>query len=244
MNQMTQPTALITGASKGLGRALAGALIARGWRLAVDARSPGSLASELPDATVVAGDVTEPGHRAALAAAVDRLGRLDLLVNNASDLGPSPLPALARYPLGALRRVYETDVVAPLALVQLLAPRLRAAGGIVVNVSSDAAVEPYPGWGGYGSAKAALDQLSAILAAEEPDLRVYAVDPGDMRTDMHQAAFPGEDITDRPEPATVVPALLRLLDARPPSGRYRAADWAAAGSAGDVAADAAAEVSR
>ena len=244
MNQMTQPTALITGASKGLGRALAGALAARGWRLAVDARSPGSLASELPDANVVAGDVTEPGHRAALAAAVDRFGRLDLLVNNASDLGPSPLPALARYPLGALRRVYETDVVAPLALVQLLAPRLRAAGGIVVNVSSDAAVEPYPGWGGYGPAKAALDQLSAILAAEEPDLRVYAVDPGDMRTDMHQAAFPGEDITDRPEPATVVPALLRLLDARPPSGRYRAADWAAAGSAGDVAADAAAEVSR
>ena len=248
MNQMTQPTALITGASKGLGRALAGALAARGWRLAVDARSPGPLASELPDATVVAGDVTEPGHRAALAAAVDRFGRLDLLVNNASDLGPSPLPALARYPLDALRRVYETDVVAPLALVQLLAPRLRAAGGIVVNVSSDAAVEPYPGWGGYGPAKAALDQLSAILAAEEPDLRVYAVDPGDMRTDMHQAAFPGEDITDRPEPATVVPALLRLLDARPPSGRYRAADWAAADSAvdaaGDAAADAAAEVSR
>jgi NAD(P)-dependent dehydrogenase (short-subunit alcohol dehydrogenase family) len=231
MNQITQPAALITGASKGLGRALAGALVARGWRLAVDARAPGSLAAELPGAVVVAGDVTEAAHRAALAAAVGRLGRLDLLVNNASDLGPSPLPALDRYPLEALRRVYETDVVAPLALVQLLAPRLRAAGGIVVNVSSDAAVEPYPGWGGYGSAKAALDQLSAVLAAEEPDLRVYAVDPGDMRTDMHQAAFPGEDITDRPEPATVVPALLRLLDARPPSGRYRAADWAAADDA-------------
>ena len=237
MNQITQPTALITGASKGLGRALAGALVARGWRLAVDARAPGSLAAELPDAAVVTGDVTEPGHRVALAAAVsrlDRLGRLDLLVNNASDLGPSPLPALARYPLEALRRVYETDVVAPLALVQMLAPRLRDAGGIVVNVSSDAAVEPYPGWGGYGSAKAALDQLSAILAAEEPDLRVYAVDPGDMRTDMHQAAFPGEDITDRPEPATVVPALLRLLDARPPSGRYRAADWAVADAASET----------
>ena len=244
MNQIAQPTALITGASKGLGRALAGALAARGWRLVVDARTPGSLAAELPGAAVVAGDVTDPGHRGALAAAVDALGRLDLLVNNASDLGPSPLPALAGYPLEALRRVYETDVVAPLALIQVMAPRLRAAGGIVVNVSSDAAVEPYPGWGGYGSAKAALDQLSAILAAEEPDLRVYAVDPGDMRTDMHQAAFPGEDITDRPEPATVVPALLRLLDARPPSGRYRAADWAAADSAGDVAADAAAEVSR
>jgi NAD(P)-dependent dehydrogenase (short-subunit alcohol dehydrogenase family) len=230
MNQITQPTALITGASKGLGRALAGALAARGWRLVVDARTPGSLANELP-AAVLAGDVTDPRHREALAAAVNTIGRLDLLVNNASDLGPSPLPGLARYPIEALRRVYETDVIAPLALVQILAPRLRAAAGIVMNVSSDAAVEPYPGWGGYGSAKAALDQLSAVLAAEEPDLRVYAVDPGDMRTDMHQAAFPGEDITDRPEPAAVVPALLRLLDARPPSGRYRAADWAVADSA-------------
>ncbi|HEX5290520.1 MAG TPA: SDR family oxidoreductase [Streptosporangiaceae bacterium] len=234
MNEITQPTALITGASKGLGRALAGALAARGWRLVADARAPGPLAADLPDAVVVPGDVTEPAHRAALAAAVGRLGRLDLLVNNASDLGPSPLPALARYPLDALRRVYETDVVAPLALVQLLAPRLRAAGGIVLNVSSDAAVEPYPGWGGYGSAKAALDQLSAILAAEEPDLRVYALDPGDMRTDLHQAAFPGEDISDRPEPATVVPALLRLLDARPLSGRYRAAEWAAADAGSEV----------
>jgi NAD(P)-dependent dehydrogenase (short-subunit alcohol dehydrogenase family) len=230
MNQITQPAALITGASRGLGRALAGALAARGWRLVVDARAPGALAAELPDAAVVAGDVTDPGHRDALAAAVGALGRLDLLVNNASDLGPSPLPALGRYPLDALRRVYETDVVAPLALVQLLAPRLRAARGTVVNVSSDAAAGAYPGWGGYGSAKAALDQLSAVLAAEEPDLRVYAVDPGDMRTDLHQAAFPGEDITDRPEPADVVPALLRLLDARPPSGRYIAADWAAASS--------------
>jgi NAD(P)-dependent dehydrogenase (short-subunit alcohol dehydrogenase family) len=233
MNQVAQPTALITGASKGLGRALAGALAARGWRLVLDARTPGSLATEL-SAAVLAGDVTDPRHREALAAAVDTLGRLDLLVNNASDLGPSPLPALACYPIEALRRVYETDVVAPLALVQILAPHLRAAAGIVMNISSDAAVEPYPGWGGYGSAKAALDQLSAVLAAEEPDLRVYAVDPGDMRTDMHQAAFPGEDITDRPEPATVVPALLRLLDARPPSGRYRAADWAVADSASEV----------
>jgi NAD(P)-dependent dehydrogenase (short-subunit alcohol dehydrogenase family) len=231
MNQIAQPAALITGASKGLGRALAGALAADGWQLVVDARAPGSLAAELPDAAVVAGDVTDPAHRDALAAVVARLGRLDLLVNNASELGPSPLPALARYPLGALRRVYETDVVAPLALIQLLAPRLRASGGIVVNISSDAAVEPYPGWGGYGSAKAALDQLSAVLGAEESDLCVYAVDPGDMRTDLHQAAFPGADISDRPQPAAVVPALLRLLAARPPSGRYPAADWAIAHSA-------------
>jgi NAD(P)-dependent dehydrogenase (short-subunit alcohol dehydrogenase family) len=222
----SQRTALITGASKGLGRALAGALAAGGWRLVVDARNPGSLATELADAVVVAGDITDPQHRDALASAVDELGRLDLLVNNASELGPSPLPALVQLPLAALRRIYETDVVAPLALVQALVPRLRDAGGVIINVSSDAAVEPYPGWGGYGSAKAALDQLSAVLGAEETGLRVYALDPGDMRTDLHQAAFPGEDINDRPEPASVIPALLRLLDTRPASGRYRATDWA------------------
>jgi len=221
MTSTSQPTAVITGVSKGFGRALASALLDRGWRVVGDARAP----RELTGARIVAGDVTDPAHRAELAAGLDRL---DLLVNNASDLGPSPLPALARYPLDALRRVYETDVVAPLALVQVLLPKLRAASGIVLNISSDAAVEAYPGWGGYGSAKAALDHVSAVLAAEEPDVRVYALDPGDMRTDMHQAVFPGEDISDRPEPASVVPAVLRLLDARPASGRYRAADWAIA----------------
>jgi NAD(P)-dependent dehydrogenase (short-subunit alcohol dehydrogenase family) len=226
MNPTPQPTAVITGASKGLGRALAGALTDRGWHLVLDARQPGTLPDELPTAVVLPGDVTDPAHRAALAGAVDRVGRLDLLVNNASDLGPSPLPALAGYPLDALRRVYETDVIAPLALTQALLPRLRANRGVVVNISSDAAVEAYPYWGGYGSAKAALAHLSAVLALEEPELLVYAVDPGDMRTDMHQAAFPGEDISDRPEPATVVPSLLRLLDVRPASGPYRAADLA------------------
>jgi NAD(P)-dependent dehydrogenase (short-subunit alcohol dehydrogenase family) len=234
MTETSQPTALITGASKGLGRALAAALAARGWRLVVDARSSTALsaaAAGLPGAIPVRGDVTDAEHRAALVSAVQRLGRLDLLVNNASELGPSPLPALANYPLDALRHVYETDVVAPLALTQLLLPALRASGGVVLNVSSDAAVEAYPGWGGYGSAKAALDHLGAVLAAEETDVRVYAVDPGDMRTDMHQAAFPGEDIGDRPLPETVVPALLGLLDARPASGRYRAAEWAAAQAA-------------
>ena len=222
MTQTSQPVAVITGASKGLGRALAGALAARGWRLVLDARTPGPLATDLPGAVILAGDVTDPTHRAELAAAVRAAGRLDLLVNNASDLGPSPLPSVAAYPLDALRRVYETDVLAPVALVQELVPLLRAAHGMVVNVSSDAAVEAYPYWGGYGSAKAALDQITAVLATEEPELAVYAVDPGDMRTDMHQAAFPGEDISDRPEPAAVVPAFLRLLDTRPPSGRYRA----------------------
>jgi NAD(P)-dependent dehydrogenase (short-subunit alcohol dehydrogenase family) len=228
MTQTSQPVALITGASRGLGRALAAALADRGWRLVVDARDTAGLAEALPSATVVEGDVTDPRHRTALGAAVAVLGRLDLLVNNASDLGPSPLPALAGYPLRALRRVYETDVLAPVALIQLLIDELRDSGGTVVNVSSDAAVEAYPGWGGYGPAKAALDHLSAVLAEEETGIRVFAVDPGDMRTEMHQAAFPGEDISDRPEPETVVPALLRLLDARPASGRYRAADWAVA----------------
>ncbi|MDT4916655.1 MAG: hypothetical protein QOH89_1355 [Pseudonocardiales bacterium] len=230
MPQTSQPTALITGASKGLGRALARGLAARGWRLILDARNSSALsavAADLPSALAVRGDVADPAHRAHLTTAVERVGRLDLLVNNASDLGPSPLPSLADYPIDGLRRVYETDVVAPLVLTQLLLPHLRRSGGTVLNVSSDAAVEPYPGWGGYGSAKAALDQLSAVLGAEEADVRVYALDPGDMRTDMHQAAFPGEDISDRPEPEAVVPAVLRLLDERPPSGRYRAADWAA-----------------
>jgi NAD(P)-dependent dehydrogenase (short-subunit alcohol dehydrogenase family) len=231
MTQTSQPTALITGASKGLGRALARGLAERGWRLVLDARNSSALsgvAADLPAAIAVRGDIADIAHRADLTTVVQRLGRLDLLVNNASDLGPSPLPSLADYPIDALRRVYETDVVAPLVLTQLLLPQLRASHGIVLNISSDAAVEAYPGWGGYGSAKAALDQLSAVLGAEEPDVRVYAVDPGDMRTDMHQAAFPGEDIGDRPDPETVVPALLRLLDERPSSGRYRAAEWAPA----------------
>jgi NAD(P)-dependent dehydrogenase (short-subunit alcohol dehydrogenase family) len=231
----SSPVALITGGTRGLGRALATALQERGWRVVVDGRDATRLAevaSELPSVVAVPGDVTDPHHRQALAAAVDVLGRLDLLVNNASDLGPSPLPSLADLPLDVLRAVYETDVVAPVALVQVLLPVLRADNATVVNVSSDAAVEAYAGWGGYGSAKAALDQVSAVLAAEEPALRVYAVDPGDMRTEMHQRAFPGEDISDRPLPESVVPALLRLVDVRPASGRYRAADWATASAAG------------
>jgi NAD(P)-dependent dehydrogenase (short-subunit alcohol dehydrogenase family) len=224
------PIALITGASRGLGRAAAHALARRGWSLIVDARRADDLAGAmrgLADVVTVPGDVTDPGHRAALAAAVGRAGGLDLLVNNASRLGPSPQPLLRDYPLDELGRVYDTNVIAPLALIQLLTAPLAAAAGVIVNVSSDAAVEAYPGWGGYGSAKAALDQLTAVLAAEEPSLRCYAFDPGDMRTDMHQQAFPGEDISDRPEPETVIPALLRLLDERPPSGRYRASDLAA-----------------
>jgi NAD(P)-dependent dehydrogenase (short-subunit alcohol dehydrogenase family) len=218
--------ALITGASQGFGRALLGALVARGWACAVDARDATALnaaTAGLANVRAVPGDVTDPGHRAAVVAAAGE--RLDLLVHNASELGPSPLPRLAAHPLDALRRVYEVDVLAPVALTQLALPALqRAPAPTVVVLSSDAAVEAYPGWGGYGPAKAALDHIAAVLAAEHPDLRVYAFDPGDMRTAMHQAAFPGEDISDRADPAGVAPALLRLLDDRPGSGRYRAAD--------------------
>jgi len=230
------PTALITGASKGFGRALALDLAADGWDLVVDARGVAALA-ELEVALhaagtgtvrAIAGDVADPAHRDGLVAALGASGRLDLLVNNASVLGPSPQPTLDRYPLDVLEGVYRVNVVAPLALTQLTLPWLRAARGTIVNVTSDAAVEGYEGWGGYGSSKAALEQLTNVLAREEPDLRVYRFDPGDMRTEMHQDAFPGEDISDRPEPETVVPALRRLLRDRPPSGRYRAADLLAA----------------
>ena len=220
------PKALITGASQGFGRALLTALVAQDWTCVVDARDARALreaTAALPGVRAVPGDVAEPDHRADLVAATD--GRVDLLVHNASTLGPSPLAQLTDYPLDALRRVFEVDVVAPLALTQIALPALRAAPTpTVVVLSSDAAVEAYPGWGGYGSAKAALDHVAAVLAVEHPELRVYAFDPGDMRTAMHQAAFPGEDISDRAEPATVVPALLHLLAERPDSGRYRAAD--------------------
>jgi NAD(P)-dependent dehydrogenase (short-subunit alcohol dehydrogenase family) len=223
------PVAIITGASRGLGLAVATGLAAAGWRLVLDARDGPALSAAvagLPGVLALPGDVTDPGHRAALVAAADRLGGLDLLVNNAGILGPSPQPALAEYPVDALRKVYEVNVVAPLALTQLALPALRARAGAVANITSDAAVEPYPGWGGYGSAKAAVEQLSRILAAEEPDVRVWWVDPGDLRTRMHQEAFPGEDISDRPHPETVVPAFLRLVAEAPPSGRIRLADLA------------------
>lgn len=221
--------AIITGASRGLGFALAGGLARAGWRLVVDARDADTLATavaSMPDdaAVGIRGDVTDPAHRADLVAAADALGGADLLVNNAGILGPSPQPALAGYPLPALREVYEVNVIAPLALTQLFLPGLRARGGAIANITSDAAVEPYPGWGGYGSAKAAIEQVSRVLAAETPDVRVWAVDPGDLRTRMHQEAFPGEDISDRPLPETVVPAFLRLLADRPESGRVRLAE--------------------
>jgi NAD(P)-dependent dehydrogenase (short-subunit alcohol dehydrogenase family) len=227
---ITVHVALISGGSRGLGRALASDLADRGWGLVLTARGEQALdqvAKDLGRRTKVAalaGDVTDPVHRRDLIAATQRLGGLDLLVNNASELGPSPQPTLADYPLVALERVYAANVVAPLALVQLALPLLRPGEGRILNVTSDAAVEGYPGWGGYGSSKAALEQLSNVLAAEHPDLRVWWVDPGDMRTQMHQEAFPGEDISDRPRPEDVAPLLAGLVESDRPSGRYRAAD--------------------
>ncbi|MEU9120843.1 SDR family oxidoreductase [Streptomyces sp. NPDC048506] len=278
------PVAIITGASKGLGRALAEALAVRGWDLVVDARSAGPLEEAARGlrsvgARVVAlpGDVTDGGHRAALVAAAGELGGLDLLVNNASALGAEPLVRLAELPLEGFRRALEVNAVAPLGMIKEAMPLLRGSrnfsylssygadapyigdaprggdagkgetydphpysgntqnaklsvsstysgvAGAILTISSDAAVEAYPTWGGYGASKAALEQQSAVLAEEEPGLRVWWVDPGDMRTDLYAAAVPDDDVSGRPAPATVVPALLRLLDEAAPSGRYTAA---------------------
>lgn len=234
MNETKGRVALITGASRGFGLASARALASRGWTLVIDAREPDPLAraaeelAEHARVTAIAGDVTSPAHRLGLLAAVADVARLDLLVNNASILGPSPQPPLASYPLDVLRDVYEVNVLAPMALIQESLPLLRETKGIIVNVTSDAAIESYTGWGGYGSAKAALNQVSNVLASEEPGVAVYWFDPGDMNTRMHQEAFPEEDISDRPDPEESVPALLELVERRPPSGHYRAAQLLAA----------------
>jgi len=227
MNTTAQRTALITGASRGLGLALARELAARGWRLIIDARGVETLEevrAELARQTeilAIPGSVTDPAHRERLARAAREAGGLDLVVNNAGILGPSPQPALLDYPLDVLEEVYRTNVVAPLGVLQSVRQALRPEAR-VINITSDAGVEPYPGWGGYGSSKAALEQLSAVLAREAPELRVYWVDPGDMRTQMHQDAFPGEDISDRADPGESVPGLLALLERDLPSGRYTA----------------------
>jgi NAD(P)-dependent dehydrogenase (short-subunit alcohol dehydrogenase family) len=220
--------AVITGASRGLGLALARALAADGWELIIDARgvdelrAAGDELGRTAAVHVVPGDIADEAHRLDLAAAVDALGGdLDLLVHNASLLGPSPQPPVSEYPLRELERVYAANVFAPLRLTQLLLPCMGP-GGRIISITSDAAVEAYEGWGGYGSSKSALEQWTRVLAAERPELRVYVVDPGDMRTQMHQDAFPGEDISDRPPPETSVPGLLTVIEGDLPSGRYEA----------------------
>jgi NAD(P)-dependent dehydrogenase (short-subunit alcohol dehydrogenase family) len=227
MERSHSSTALITGASRGLGLALARALAQRGWTLIIDARGADALEAarrELAQTThvvAIAGDVSDAAHRRALADAVEGAGGLSVLVNNASILGPSPQPELVDYPLDVLAEVYRVNLFAPLALIQQV-HRLFRPNPVVINVTSDAAFEAYPGWGGYGSSKAALAQLTNILGAEHPDWRVYHVDPGDMRTALQQLAFPGEDISDRPPPEESVPGFLALIERDLPSGRYAA----------------------
>lgn len=227
MTPVSPRTALITGASRGLGLALAQALAGNGWRLIVDARGAGALEDAVAtfarqtDVTCIPGDVADPAHRRELAQAAAAAGGLDAVVNNAGTLGVSPLPPLLDYPLDALLEVFRVNVVAQLGVLQAVRSALKP-GAVVVNISSDAGVEAYEGWGGYGASKAALEQLSNVLAVENPDLRVYWVDPGDMRTTMHQEAFPGEDIGDRPLPEESVPGLLAVLEGRLPGGRYQA----------------------
>jgi NAD(P)-dependent dehydrogenase (short-subunit alcohol dehydrogenase family) len=220
---MDSRTAIVTGASRGLGLALTTELTALGWHVIADGRDADALHTALdplgPSVVAIPGDIADPAHRHDLAEAAGP--RVDLLVNNAGALGPSPLPHLTDLPLDEFASLIYTNVIAQLGVIQAVLPALRAAHGTVIDVTSDAGVEPYEGWGGYGASKAALDHLGAVLAVEEPELRVLTIDPGDMRTRMHQAAFPGEDISDRPPPEDSVPAILARIDGPSPSGRYR-----------------------
>lgn len=229
------PAALITGGSRGFGRALAADLARREWDLVLDSRTESDLAETADylrsvangDVTVVPGDINDQDHIDSLVSAAAHKHHFELLVNNASVLGPSPQPTLGEYPIQTLRLVYETNLIAPVRLVQAALPHLRRSRGTIVNVTSDAAIEPYETWGGYGSSKAALEQVSNVLAAEETDIYVYWFDPGDMNTRMHEEAFPGEDISDRPPPETRSPGLIRLLEGNHPSGRYTASEFMA-----------------
>jgi len=223
---LTKKVALITGASRGLGFAIAKVLAEKNWSLIIDARGDDALEnaryklSILTNVIAISGDVNDSTHRLELAKAVKKFGRLDAVINNASTLGVSPQPTLLNYPLNVLLSVYITNVISPLALIQAV-QEWFASDTRIINVTSDAGVEAYVGWGGYGSSKAALEHLSAILA-EENDQKVYWIDPGDMQTQMHQEAFPDDDISDRPLPDLSAPAFLTLLEGDLPSGRYQA----------------------
>ena len=229
MSRSTERTALITGGSRGLGLTLARGLATRRWNLIITARDGERLRAvrdelaQITHVAAIAGDVANPDHRKALAVLARGHAGLDAVINNASSLGTSPLPPLLEYPVDTLADVLMTNVAAQLGLIQAVQHELKP-GARIINVTSDAAVNPYPGWGGYGASKAALEQLSSVLAAENPALRIYWVDPGDLRTDMHQAAYPGEDISDRPLPEVRVPAFVTLLEGDLPSGRYSAAE--------------------
>jgi NAD(P)-dependent dehydrogenase (short-subunit alcohol dehydrogenase family) len=228
----TTSVALVTGASRGLGLEVARAYGRRGLRLILTARGADELeraASELRNLTEVvalAGDVADPAHVQRLVGEGERaFGHIDVLVNNASELGPSPMPALADFPLDQLRTVFDVNVVAPLGLIQAVLPGMLARhAGLIVNVTSDAGVEAYPTWGGYGASKAALEHLSRVLAAEieASGVRAYVVDPGDMNTAMHRAAEPGVDLGHLPGPDIVAPAFVQLLDETAPFGRFEA----------------------
>jgi NAD(P)-dependent dehydrogenase (short-subunit alcohol dehydrogenase family) len=234
--------ALITGASRGLGLEVARLGARRGMPLVLTARGEDALraaATELGVRTEVlalAGDVADPAHAERLVrAGLERFGQIDVLVNNASTVGPSPMPRLEEYPVQALEEVLRVNLAAPLRLIQLVLPGMRArGGGVIVNVSSDAGVEAYPGWGGYGTSKAALEHLSRVLAAEleGSGVRVYVVDPGDMNTQMHREAEPGVDLSGLPGPEVSAPAFLRLLEETAESGRFEARKLAPAASAG------------
>jgi NAD(P)-dependent dehydrogenase (short-subunit alcohol dehydrogenase family) len=231
MTEQNRKRILITGASQGLGRAIAERLAGEGWQLLIDARDEERLRTvadhlaRLTTVIAITGDVADRAHREALRKGAEELGGLDAIINNAGILGPSPQPQLLDYPVDILEQVYRTNVIAPLGILQTMKD-LITSDATIINVTSDAAVEAYAGWGGYGSAKAALEQLTAVLAAENPDLNIYRFDPGDMRTTMHQLAFPGEDISDRPLPEDSVPAVLTLLRGELPSGRYKVSELA------------------
>jgi NAD(P)-dependent dehydrogenase (short-subunit alcohol dehydrogenase family) len=222
-------SALITGASKGLGYALAEHLAQNGWNLLINARNAKQLLEarnhleQFTKVIAISGDVRDELHLLQLAEALEsNQWQPDLVVNNASALGVSPMPHLLDHPVEDLHVIFHTNMIAPISLLQKVKPYLKS-DATIINVSSDAGAGAYETWGAYGGSKAGLDHMTDILAKEYPAWRFYAFDPGDMRTEMHQAAFPGQDISDRPLPTEqAVPAIIRLIENELPGGRYTA----------------------